>query len=126
MGRGGPRSSSSVAVGPQRLIPATITTPTLTRAEKDDANAAMVEHFDPVAMTLPEIEAMQEMLAEAAARRRAEAEGPPDHDPGPDFVQSHDGAFKAVGPLEDLYPLEAVEDELEDWDEEEDHWRDLE
>ena len=78
--------------------PASITMPVLSRAEKDDMNAAMIEHFDPVAMTLTEIEAMQKMLAEAAARHRAEADGPPEGDTETAFFQlGADKDFKAVG-----------------------------
>jgi len=102
---------------------ASYTIPALSRAEKDDMNAAIIEHFDPVAMTLPEIEAMQAMLSEAAARRRAEESGPPEHDLEADFVQLHSSDFKAAGELEDLA---GVEDELEPFDAEEDCWRDIE
>jgi hypothetical protein len=120
------KSSSRAAIGRPRRLGASITTPALTRAEKDDRNAAMVEHFDPVAMTLPEIEAMQAMLAQVAARRRAEEAGPPDQDPELAFIDNRDGEFKPVGPLEHLVELADVENELEDWDPEEDHWRELE
>ncbi len=61
-------------------LPSSITMPNLSQAEKDDMNAALIEHFDPVRMTLPEIEAMQAMLSEAAARHRAEMDGPPEGD----------------------------------------------
>ena len=105
---------------------ASLTIPAPTRAEKDDMNAGLVEHFDPVAMTLPEIEAMQAMLVEAAARRRAEEAGPPEQDSTLAFIANRDGEFKPVGPLEHLEELTDVEDELEDWNPEEDHWRDLE
>jgi hypothetical protein len=99
-----------------------VTIPALTRAEKDDMNAALIEHFDPVAMTLPEIEAMQATLAELAARRRAEEAGPPEGDMGPDFIALGSAEWKAAGELEDLVE---VEEELEPYDAEEDHWRDL-
>ena len=111
-------SSSSVAVGRQRL---SITTPALTRAEKDDMNAAIVEHFDPVDMSLDEIAAMQTQLAEIAQRKRAEADGSPEHNEDASFLQlSHGKDWKAMGELEDLIE---VEDELEEWNEDEDHWR---
>ena len=103
-------------------ISGSITTPALSRAEKDDMNAAIVEHFDPVDMTLSEIEAMQTMLAETARRKRAEEDGPPDHDTDPAFVQLTSSDWKEAGTLEGL---EQVEDELEQWNEDEDHWRTL-
>jgi hypothetical protein len=99
-----------------------LTVPAFSRAEKDDMNAAIIEHFDPVRMSLPEIEAMQAMLAEAAARRRAEQDGGPDADPGPAFVMVRDGEWKEAGQLEGL---EAVEDELEPFNPDEDHWTEV-
>ena len=129
-------SSSSIAVGqtktsssstaplpnpkPVRLA-VSYTLPALSRAEKDDMNAAMVEHFDPVDMSLAEIEAMQTQLAEIARRKRAEDDGPPDHAIDTPFTQLTSSDWKAAGELEDLIE---VEDELEQWNEEEDHWRD--
>lgn len=129
-------SSSSVAIGqtgtsssstaplpnpkPVRLG-VSYTLPALSRAEKDDMNAAMVEHFDPVDMSLAEIEAMQTQLAEIARRKRAEDDGPPDHAIDTPFTQLTSSDWKAAGELEDLIE---VEDELEQWNEEEDHWRD--
>ena len=109
-------------VGPVR-IPASITAPALTRAEKDDLNAAIVEHFAPVDMSLEEIEAMQMQLAEIAARKRAELDGPLDHNADPAFIELRSSDWKEAGELEGL--LE-VEDELEPFNEGEDHWRDLE
>ncbi|WP_375246347.1 hypothetical protein, partial [Qipengyuania pacifica] len=91
------------------------------RAEKDDMNAAMVEHFDPVDMSLEEIEAMQTQLAEIARRKRDEEDGPPDHAIDTPFTQLTSSDWKAAGELEDLIE---VEDELEQWNEDEDHWRD--
>jgi hypothetical protein len=102
--------------------PASYTVPALSRPEKDDMNAAIIEHFDPVRMTLPEIEAMQAMLAEAAARRRAEEEGPLEGNLSPDFIALREGQWKEAGELESLFE---VEDELEPFDPDEDHWRDL-
>lgn len=99
-----------------------VTMPALSRAEKDDMNAAIIENFDPVRLSLPEIEAMQAMLSEAAARHRAEAEGPPDHNPGPDFFELRSSDWKPAGELEDLAE---VEDELEPFNPDEDHWSDL-
>lgn len=113
---GGAESANAAAPGHSYTIPAR------TRAEKDDMNAALIEHFDPVSMTLPEIEAMQEMLAEAAKRARAEEDGPPDHNPDPDFVELRSSDWKAAGELEDMVE---VEDELEQFAPDEDHWRDL-
>ncbi|MFI8667643.1 hypothetical protein ACIGGE_14540 [Qipengyuania sp. NPDC077410] len=97
------------------------TLPALSRAEKDDMNAAMVEHFDPVDMSLAEIEAMQTQLAEIARRKRDEEDGPPDHAIDTPFTQLTSSDWKAAGELEDLIE---VEDELEQWNEDEDHWRD--
>jgi len=129
-------SSSSVAIGqtitsssstaplpnpkPVRLG-VSYTLPALSRAEKDDMNAAMVEHFDPVDMSLEEIEAMQTQLAEIARRKRDEEDGPPDHAIDTPFTQLTSSDWKAAGELEDLIE---VEDELEQWNEDEDHWRD--
>ena len=111
--------SSSEAVGRQGI---SYTVPVHSRAEKDDINAAMIEHFDPVAMTLPEIEAMQAELAQLAVRRRAEEDGPPETDMETDFVMVRDGDFKPVGELEDLI---GEEDELGQFNEDEDDWRTL-
>ena len=99
-----------------------MTTPALSRAEKDDINAAMVEHFDPVEMSLEEIEAMQAQLTEIAARKRAEEDGPVDDNADTAFVQLTSSDWKAAGELEDLHQ---VEDELEQWNEDEDYWKDL-
>src|SRR5690606_11745675 len=118
---GTPGSSSSGEIGPTR-IPSSITTPALTRAEKDDMNAAIVEHFPPVDMSLAEIEAMQAQLAEIAARKRAEEAGPLDHHADPAFVELRNSDWKEAGELEGLVE---VEDELEEFNPDEDHWRDL-
>jgi len=102
---------------------ASYTIPALSRAEKDDMNAAMIEHFDPVAMTLPEIEAMQAKLAQLAARHRAEEDGPVEGDMGPAFFPLRaDKDWKEAGELEGIID---AEDELEEFDPEEDCWRDL-
>lgn len=129
-------SSSSVAIGqtktsststaplpnPKPLrLGISYTLPALSRAEKDDMNAAMVEHFDPVDMSLAEIEAMQTQLAEIARRKRDEEDGLPDHAIDTPFTQLTSSDWKAAGELEDLIE---VEDELEQWNEDEDHWRD--
>jgi hypothetical protein len=120
LGRGGPPSSSA-AIGRQGY---SITQPALSQAEKDDMNAALIEHFDPVNLSLPEIEAMQAMLTQAAARHRAEMEGPPEGDTQTDFFKLGEGKdFKAVGELEDV--IETGE-ELEPFDPEEDDWQSLE
>ena len=130
-------SSSSVAIGQTKTsssstaplpnpkpvrLGVSYTLPALSRAEKDDMNAAMVEHFDPVDMSLAEIEAMQTQLAEIARRKRDEEDGPPDHAIDTPFTQLTSSDWKAAGELEDLIE---VEDELEQWNEDEDHWRDL-
>jgi hypothetical protein len=117
---------------PQRLgrggrgatyLGASITQPALSPAELDDMNAALIEHFDPVNLSLPEIEAMQAMLTQAAARHRAEMEGPPEGDSQTDFFKlGEDKDFKAVGDLEDVIE---TGDELEPFDPEEDDWREL-
>lgn len=103
-------------------IGGSMTIPARTRAEKDDMNAAIVEHFDPVDMSLEQIEAMQAMLKQAATRARAEEDGPPEHDPGPTFVELRSSDWKAAGELEDMVE---VEHELEQFAPDEDHWRDL-
>ncbi|GMM94188.1 hypothetical protein [Qipengyuania sp. MTN3-11] len=110
-------SSSSEAVGQIRNFnPASYTIPALSKAEKDDMNAAMVEHFDPVDMTLAEIEAMQADLARIAEAKRAEEDGPPDGDVGADFVAvGEERDWAAVGELVDLYGGE--EDELGEFEE---------
>ncbi|MEW4447777.1 hypothetical protein [Qipengyuania sp. JC766] len=113
-------SSSSVAIGQQGI---SYTTQALTRAEKDDMNAAMVEHFDPVDMSLAEIEPMQAQLVEIARRKRAEEDGPAEHRTDPAFMLSRNEEFRPIGELESLHE---VEEELEHFNEDEDHWRDLE
>ena len=135
IGQTGP-SSSSMAIGQTKTsssstaplpnpkpvrLGVSYTLPALSRAEKDDMNAAMVEHFDPVDMSLAEIEAMQTQLAEIARRKRDEDDGPPDHAIDTPFTQLTSSDWKAAGELEDLIE---VEDELEQWNEDEDHWRD--
>ncbi len=88
-------------------------------------NAAIIENFDPVRLSLPEIEAMQRMLTEAAARHRAEMDGPADANPGPDFIQlSANKDWAEYGELEGVF---AEEDDLEPFLPEgaEDDWRDL-
>jgi hypothetical protein len=118
-------AGTSAAVGQQMRVTETVTGPAVTQRQKDDMNAALVQHFDPVAMTLPAIEAMQAMLVEAAARKRAEEEGPADQDPSVAFLQNRDdGVFKPVGPLEDIVPA-ASEEELAEFDEDEERWSDL-
>ena len=77
-------------------------------------------------MTLPEIEAMQAMLAGAAQRKRAEEDGPAEQMTGVDFLQNGDeDAFKPVGPLEDLEPVLFEEDREAEFDEDEVRWWDL-
>jgi hypothetical protein len=111
-------------VGNVTRMSSSITQPALSPAELDDMNAALIEHFDPVNLSLPEIEAMQAMLAQAAARHRAEIDGPPEDNTQTDFFTlGEDKDFKAVGELEDL--IETGE-ELEPFDPEEDDWRSLE
>lgn len=77
-----------------------ITHPIASRAEKDDDNAALIQNFNPVAMTLPEIEAMQAMLTQAAARY---SDTTPADDP--------DAAFLSLGPKSNPY-IGDFEDEL--------------
>jgi hypothetical protein len=111
-------------VGQSRLG-ASYTMPALSRAEKDDMNAAIIDNFDPVRLSLPEIEAMQRMLTEAAARHRTEMNGPADANPGPDFIQlSANKDWAEYGELEGVF---AEEDDLEPFLPEgaEDDWRDL-
>jgi hypothetical protein len=116
------RSREGLGEGLSRMG-ASITHLALSPAELDDMNAALIEHFDPVNLSLPEIEAMQAMLTQAAARHRAEMEGPPEGDTQTDFFKlGEDKDFKAVGELEDIV---GVEDELEEFDPEEDDWRGL-
>ncbi len=125
LGADGKRLSASYFdPGAERLTGsgASITIPNLSSAEKDDANAAMVEHFDPVHMSLPEIEAMQKMLAETAQRKRAEESGPPEHDLAPAFFPLTSSDWKEAGTLEGLTP---VEDGLEPWNDGEDDWEGL-
>ena len=120
--REGPGVGQSASHTPKPLrLGVSYTLPALSRAEKDDMNAAMVEHFDPVDMSLAEIEAMQTQLAEIARRKRDEEDGPPDHAIDTPFTQLTSSDWKAAGDLEDLIE---VEDELEQWNEDEDHWRD--
>ena len=133
---GGERSSRSEAVGqtmtrsrneatgPLRLtrLAGSREVPVLSRAEKDDMNAAMVEHFDPVAMSLEEVEAMQAQLSAIAARKRAEMDGPADQDADTAFALVQDGEWKTAGELEDLYPVVAEEDREAEFDEDEDRW----
>jgi hypothetical protein len=77
-------------------------------------------------MTLHEIEAMQAMLVEAAQRKRAEEDGPPEHQTGVAFLQNNDeDVFKPVGPLENIYTLTTEEDREAEFDEEEVRWWDL-
>jgi hypothetical protein len=77
-----------------------ITQPLLTRAEKDDDNAALIQNFNPVEMTLPEIEAMQAMLAQAAARHEATA---PADDLGASFLSIGPSSNPYIGELEDEF-----------------------
>ena len=106
-------------------ITETVTGPAVTQRQKDAHNAALVAGFDPVTMTLPEIEAMQAMLAETAARKRAEEDGPPDQDASVAFIENRDGEFKALGPLEDIQPVVTEEDRETEFDAEEDRWWNL-
>ena len=114
-GEGDSRNASGV-----RGAPMSLTHPIATRAEKDDDNAALIQGFNPVAMTLPEIEAMQTMLTQAAARYNDTA---PADDP--------DATFLALGPKSNPY-IGDLEDEIgpDDPDfipyrEDEPDWREL-
>jgi hypothetical protein len=94
-GEGDSRNASGV-----RGAPMSLTRPVATRAEKDDDNAALIHNFSPVEMTLPEIEAMQAMLTEAAARHNTTA-------PADDLSAS----FLSIGPKSNPY-IGELEDEL--------------
>ena len=98
--REGPGVGQSASHTPKPLrLGVSYTLPALSRAEKDDMNAAMVEHFDPVDMSLAEIEAMQTQLAEIARRKRDEEDGPPDHAIDTPFTQLTSSDWKAAGDL---------------------------
>ncbi|UVO55187.1 hypothetical protein [Sphingomonas sp. SUN039] len=99
--------------------PASYTVPLPTRAEKDDANAAILQHFDPVQMTLPEIEAMQKMLADAAAQHHATL---PKDDPGPAFLSVGAKSDPYIGELEKLIP---DDEDFVEYNEDEPDWRDV-
>ena len=104
----------------------TITGPAVSRARRDDRNAAIVAGFDPADMSLPQIEAMQAMLLDLAQRKRAEEDGPADQDTGVAFVQNPDeDTIKPLGPLEDIYPVVFEEDREAEFDEEEVRWWEL-
>lgn len=121
----GTMSPSPLAGEGLRRGGASYTMPALSRAEKDDMDAAIIENFDPVRLSLPEIEAMQRMLSEAAARHRAEMTGPADANPGPDFIQLSPGKdWAEYGELEGVF---AEKDDLEPFLPEgaEEDWRDL-
>ena len=92
----------------------------LTRAEKDDDNAALIQAFDPVAMTLPEIEAMQAMLADAAARHNATAAK---DDPGPAYLSLGPKSDPYIGELED--EIGPIDRDFVPYNEEEPDWRDI-
>lgn len=120
-----PLAGEGLGRGGVTRMAASITQPALSPAELDDMNAALIEHFDPVRMTLPEIEAMQAMLAEAAARHRAEEDSNPETDVNVDvdFVQLQSSDFKPCGEVEDL---SGRDEPLGRFNPEEDDWRSLE
>ncbi|MBL8656853.1 MAG: hypothetical protein JNJ92_05760 [Altererythrobacter sp.] len=123
VGGGGSGATSPL---PTRITE-TLTGPAVSQRQKDAHNAALVAQFDPVAMTLPEIEAMQAMLLEAAQRKRAEEDGPAEHQTGVEFIAvREEDAFKALGPLEDIEPVVTEEDREAEFDEEKVRWWDLE
>ena len=63
---------------------------------------------------------------DAAFRKRAEEEGPPEHQTGVAFLQNSDeNVFKPLGPLEDIQPVVIEEDREAEFDEEEAKWWDL-
>ena len=93
-------SPSGEGLGWGRSSGAPITHPHPPPAEKDDDNAALIQSFDPVEMTLPEIEAMQAMLAEAAARHNATA---PADDPNAAFLSLGPTSNPYIGELEDEF-----------------------
>jgi hypothetical protein len=113
-------SPSGEGLGWGRSAGSSITHPVATRAEKDDDNAALIQSFDPVDMTLPEIVAMQAMLTQAAARHNAT-----------EAKDDLDASFLSLGPTSDPY-IGELEDELgpDDPDfipycEDEPDWREL-
>ena len=115
-----------LSAAPTRITE-TLTGPAVSQRQKDAHNAALVAQFDPVAMTLPEIEAMQAMLLEAAQRKRAEEDGPAEHATGVEFIAvREEDAFKALGPLEDIEPVVTEDDREPEFREGEDRWWDLE
>ncbi|MGX7895563.1 hypothetical protein [Tsuneonella sp. HG222] len=116
---GGENLPSSLGEAPGMGLRRLYTPLPLTRAEHDDMNAALVEHFAPVDMTLKEIEAMQAHLADLAARKRAEA---PEDDTDPAFVELRSSDWKEAGELEGLVP---EDDALEPFNPDEDDWRGL-
>jgi hypothetical protein len=99
---------------------ASVTAPNLTRAEKDDDNAALIQSFDPVEMTLPEIEAMQAMLTQAAARHTATA---PADDVGASFLSIGPKSTPYIGELED--ELGPNDPDFIPYCEDEPDWREL-
>lgn len=118
---GGPVPMPDPSPLPTRVTE-TLTGPAVSQAQKDTRAAALVAGFDPVALTLPEIEAMQAMLAQAAAHHRAMLNGPPEYDTTLAFLENRDGEFKPVGPLEDIHSLVTEENREPEFDEEEDRW----
>ncbi|GAA4030458.1 hypothetical protein GCM10022281_07330 [Sphingomonas rosea] len=84
-----------------------------TPAERADDQANLIRHFDPVALSLDQIEALQAVLAEAAAAHRDRLEHP-EHDPAihylparevnetleTGFSEDETGAYEKGGPDE--------------------------
>ena len=82
--------------------------------------AALIQAFDPVAMTLPEIEAMQAMLVDAAARHNATAAK---DDPGPAYLSLGPKSDPYIGELED--EIGPIDRDFIPYNEEEPDWRDI-
>jgi hypothetical protein len=60
-----------------------------TPAEQADDQAELIRHFDPVHLSLEQIETLQQLLAKAAATRRA-LEHSPEYDPAIPYLPAHE------------------------------------
>jgi hypothetical protein len=114
-GEGDSRNGSGV-----RGAPLSITHPLSSRAEKDDDNAALIQSFDPVDMTLADIEAMQAMLTQAAARHTAIAAK---DDATATFLSLGPNSDPYIGDLEDEFGRD--EPDFIPYREDEPDWRTL-
>ncbi|WP_114227685.1 MULTISPECIES: hypothetical protein [Sphingomonas] len=95
---GAPSSSPTGGGGPAQLmegvlspVPLSLTTPLPTEAEQADDQAALIRGFDPVELSLAQIESLEALLADAAAAKRALGQHPA-ADPDVPFVSEADGA----------------------------------